>query len=483
MRSFNLRTAARYGMAMAVLGGVSLASAKANAGDVQTGGSSGATGGANTSVGNAALKFEQTKGMPTSIQTGFKGPPFAKINVGIDIDPVQNGGPLYTIDMPKGAQVQASWGTDKQILLKALNGSQTDGLVNVRHTLTPSIDFKFSGFGLSATFSYNANSLVNKIPGSRWAFDSKATQQFAPWGFAGVDTKLNAPDVASSTLFSMGMESLPDFVSNNVTGSFGVRATTKPTFTYKTSKISLSGAASGLTAIGSEITVPAVDGDYMELMAAAEGEMTVKGALSIQPFVHIDTILDELNLNSDFGIDVMSFDYTTPAQKVNFQTSLVHIPMPNVHAPARGVDIGDVKVGETETKTVAIENSGEKEAVMKFKSSDSAFSVTSETVTVPPKSKYDLKVKFSPDNANPASAEITISSSDADSPEQTFKVGANGADVGADPEDGDGDLPQGGADSGCGCKTAGSSSIPSWAGLGLAGLGAVVLFRRRRNAA
>ncbi len=77
------------------------------------------------------------------------------------------GGPLFTVDMPKGANVEASWGTDKKILLKAQTGSQSDGLVTVRHTLTPAADIKISGFGLSATFTYDANKLLNLLPGAR----------------------------------------------------------------------------------------------------------------------------------------------------------------------------------------------------------------------------------------------------------------------------------------------------------------------------
>lgn len=475
MRSITLRcSAARLGMMVAAFAGIALGATEAKAADGV---------GVNTSTGNVALHFEQTKGMPTSIETGFLGPSFAKINVGIDIDPVTDGGPLYTIDMPKGAQVLASWGTDKKILIKAQNGSATDGLVNVHHTLTPKVDFKFSGFGLNATFTYNATDLVNKIPGSRFAYDSKASQHFAPWGFAGADTKV-APDLTNSVLFSMDMNVLPDFVSNNITGSFGVEATTEPTFTYKTTKIALSGVATPITPGATEITIPAVDGDYMELMTAVEGEMTVKGSLNVRPFVHIDTILDQYNINADFGIDAMKFDYTVPAQKVNYQTVVVHIPMPNVRVPSGGVDIGSVQAGSSKSKTITIENTGEKEALMKFKSSDPQFSVPGDTITVPAKSKYDLKVTFSPDGSNAASADITVMSSDADSPEQTFKVGANGADVG-DKASNDEDSPsKPSSDSGCGCKTAGTtSSIPSWAGLGLAGLGAVVLFRRRRNAA
>jgi MYXO-CTERM domain-containing protein len=136
-----------------------------------------------------------------------------------------------------------------------------------------------------------------------------------------------------------------------------------------------------------------------------------------------------------------------------------------------------VKAGSKATKTIEIENSGEQEATMTFQTSNPEFSVPAGIVTVPPKSTYELTVEFRPSSAGPAIADIKVVSSDPDSPEQVFKIGANGADVGAPPEDDDGG-PN--ADSGCGCKTAGTSStIPSWAGMGLLALGATVLVRRR----
>jgi MYXO-CTERM domain-containing protein len=484
MRAHTVR-AIRVGMMTAVSAGLMLVTAQAHAGDVETGNTGGApaTAKPNSSIGSAALKYEQTKGLPTSIETGFKGPDFAQVNVGIKIDPVTNGGPLYTIDMPKGANIEASWGTDKKIVLKPMPGIQTDGLVTVRHTLTPSIDFKFSGFGLTAQFGFDATSIVNKLPGARFAYDSKQQQPFAPWGFTAIDTVLNAPDMARATLFSIQMSKLPEFVNKNVEGFFGVRASTKPTFSYKTTKIVITGADGEIKDAAGELTVPAVDGDYMEVMTSVEGEMAVKGSIGIQPFVHLDRIL-KIALDTDLGIDVFNKDYTVPNQLVQFQAAIVHIPMPNVHVPAKGIDVGEVNVGGNASKTIEIENSGEKEASMSFKSSDKQFVVTNETVTVPAKGKYELVVKFSPDNANAASSEITVQSSDPDSPTQMFRIGANGADVGDDKDDKDDPARSGPkADDGCGCKTAGtSSSLPNWAGFGLLGLGAVVLFRRRRAA-
>ena len=54
---------------------------------------------------------------------------------------------------------------------------------------------------------------MNKIPGAKFAYDSKQVQQFAPWGFTAVDTKLNAPDLANAVLFSMPFSSFPDIVA------------------------------------------------------------------------------------------------------------------------------------------------------------------------------------------------------------------------------------------------------------------------------
>ena len=219
------------------------------------------------------------------------GPSIVQANVGIKIGPrVVDGGPLYIVDMPKGANVAANWGTDKKIILKPQTGASTDGLVTVRHTLTPSIDLVFSAFGLNASFSYNADSLINKIPGARFNYDSKAFAAVRPWGFIAVAAKLSAPDLSNAQLFQMDMSQLPDFVSSNVTGFFGVRAVTEPTFTYKTTKISISGADGAIADANGQVIVDAVDGDYLEVMTAVEGSMDVAGGMSVQPFVHLDSV-------------------------------------------------------------------------------------------------------------------------------------------------------------------------------------------------
>ena len=477
-----LRNSVRFGMMMAAFGTTFVAT-QAHA---DTAGAPAAAG-ANSSTGSAALKYESTGGLDTTIDTGFLGPAIAQVRALIKIDPVKDAGPLYTVEMPKGAVVNATWAGDKKIVLTAANGSQTDGTVKVRHTLTPSLELKVSAFGLNASFAFDATKIANKLPGAKFNYNSPATQAFAPWGFTVVDTKLNAPALENSKLFEMPFSSFGDILdAEDWAGSIGVRAVTKPTFSYKTTQVMISGSNEPITAIAGQAVLDAVDGDFMEVMASVEGEMKVAGSMDVKPFV---AITKAFGYNFSTAIDITAYSkaYTVPTAKVSYQSTIVHIPLPNVHAPTAGVDLGAVKAGGSATKTVTIDNSGEMAAELTFKTSDPQFEVPGGSITVAPKSKYELQLKFNPANAGAASADISVLSNDPDAPTQTFKIGANGADVGGDSEgDSKGGLPgsEPSADSGCGCKTAGTTtSTGGWAGIGLLALGITVAARRRRNSA
>ena len=164
----------------------------------------------------------------------------------------------------------------------------------------------------------------------------------------------------------------------------------------------LSGSNTPITTGAGESVMDATDGDFMELMAQVEGTMDVAGTMDIQPFVSMSKVFG-YNFSTTIGINAYSKAYTVPTSKVAFQSTIVHIPLPNVHAPKEGVDLGDVKAGGSATKTVTIENTGEMAATMNFKSSDPQFTVPGGSITVAPKSKYDLQVKFASANAGAAS--------------------------------------------------------------------------------
>jgi MYXO-CTERM domain-containing protein len=483
----SLRTAFRMGFTMAAGLGVALTANAAHA-DVEVGGSGGSRGGETTSTGTAELKYEHTEALDTTIDTGFKEVTLFGQTVGVRglvaIEPVKDGGPLYTIDMPKGALVEASWGNDKKFVFRTATGARADGVMKVRHSLAPTVQFRIKLSeqfgGATTTMTFDASSLVTKLPGSRFAYDSAAQQEFAPWGFQGVETVLSAPNLDAARLLALNFSQLPEAVANKVKGDFSINATTKPTFSYRTTKVYLNGAGE-LSDAGDEITMDAQDGDYLDLMANAEGEVTASGELQLRPRVKVTEALGynipDIDVEIPKGVDT---PYTITANTVVFQSVLVHIPLPNVKAPTKGVDLGAVKAGSSATSTITIENTGEMAATMRFDSSDAQFTVPEGSVTVPPKGSYDLVVQANLETSGPALSEIRVLSNDPDSPEQMFKIGANGADVGADDELLPGAGP--GVDSGCGCKTAGSTStLPSWAGMGLAGLGALVFARRRKT--
>ena len=281
-----LRSAFRFTMMMAAATGVTFAASQAHAD------TAGSNGGPNSSTGTAALKFDMAQGLDTSIDTGFLGPKVAQVRAVVKIDPVKDGGPLYSINMPKGAVVEASWAGDKKIVLKAANGSQTDGTVTVRHTLTPSLELKVTAFGLTAQFGFDATKLVNKIPGANFAYDSKATQPFAPWGFTKVDTKLNAPDLANSVLFSRRSRTSRDRDVSSTRPSGTATSASAPRRSRRSRtrpRRSCSPARTRrITTIAGESVLDVTDGDFMEVMAQVEGQMNVAGTMDIQPFVSTD---------------------------------------------------------------------------------------------------------------------------------------------------------------------------------------------------
>jgi MYXO-CTERM domain-containing protein len=440
------------------------------------------------STGDTKLHYESKDRLPTSIDTGYYGPSALQVRAYMAIDPVKGGGPVYSIDMPRGAVVQAAWPDTENLSLKVASGAQTDGTFKVQHTLTPNLEIKVSILGINASYNLDATRFINYIPGAKFNYNSLGVAQFAPWGFGGVSATVTGPDLANSRLFAMDFSDLPlpDIVNDNLQGQFSVNATTRPTFTYKTTKVTIGGST--ISAESGEAKVKIVDGDYMEVPAAVEGELTFKGSLDLSVAVTLTHIINQ-NINLTLPFKVFSFNYDSgkDAQgnmkpiKVVYPNTMVHIPLPNVKAPTTAVDLGFQKGSAAIEKTIQIANTGELGATLSFESSDPQFTVPSGQIKVGPASRYDLKIGFK-GNGGPASAKITVKSNDPDSPTQEFTVNANGAsggDKGGDPTS---DGPGGGGqtDSGCGCRTT-NASAPEYAGFALLGLGAAAFVRRRRK--
>ncbi len=437
------------------------------------------------SVGTAAMKYESRRSLGTTIETPWiPSSGMVQVKALVSVDPVSGTAPLYTVDMTRGAVLEATWAEKGMLSLKASSGSQSDGALKVHHTLTPDVQVHVKLGSFDEMYTFSAASLLQKIKGSHFNYESQGQAAFAPWGFGSGTAQVQGPGISDSLLFSMGFDALPAIVSDNVAGTFGISATTNPSFTYKTTKVSFSGADVSVATEHDAAKVPVTDGDFQELYAQVEGQITVAGELDLVPSATV-TRIGNTNVNTTIDYTVLKQPYTAPAEKVIFQSTLVHIALPNVHMPEKAVDFGDVKVGNEQDGKATIQNTGELGAKFTAKSSDAQFVVETKEVRIGSKQSTDLQITFKPAAAGPVSADITITSNDPDSPVQSFKVTANGGDGSGSIHNGAAgdDTPTGGA-GGCGCKTAGaplgvSSGSGSLGGLLLA-LGLVLRRKSRR---
>lgn len=436
---------------------------------------------ANASVGTTSLHAEVKERLGTEIDSGWMDKGLIKVRTRFTIDPTQ-GEPLLSVDMPEGAKVEASWNEPGYINLKPVTGERASGTAKVHFTLVPSLEASIYGVSVA----YNASQLINMLPGGSFNFDAQKSGPISPWGFAGASVQTPGPALDKSTIFALPFSSLG--VSTGIAeGTLSVQATTSPTFRFVTKEVRLDG--NGVTTEGGVAKVPVIDGDAMDVVALVNGELSFTGDLDIRPVVKVDSV----DGYPTFGLVKFSFSavkkaYSGAPTVVSFAPQTIHIPLPNVKVPPTAIGLGDVKAGGKAEKSITIDSTGELGAVLTFESSDPQFKVPTGEVRVPSKGAYDLKVLFTPDSDGPASATITVRSNDPDSPEQSFKIGANGASLeddedgpqkGQRPGEGVPELPDPGGSEGCSAAPNGLNG--SAAGTFAIGLAAVMIARGRRR--
>ncbi len=433
----------------------------------------------NRSRGQGSLKWET--------RTAIQGPTSSKIGgstlsveVGADLDPVKDTSKaLLSVDMSKNVVLEAVWNDDKFIDLVVIDTSQTDGAFKVLHTLAPHMKIYVDAFGFKLTYDYNAVDLIDYIPGSNWAYEGKGQTEFAPWGFDHAVVKVIAPKLADAQLFSMPIPAIGG--STPLTGTFGLNATTEPTFDYATTSAVLMGGDAILQK-GGKWRIPTTDADYLEVPAVVKGEISYKGSLLVRPSVTI-TKIGNFTLPFALELDVPQAGVDLPYQSVDrkgipveFPSTMFHIPLPNLKA-AKKLDVGSAELGRSVAASAEITNTGEMDASAKYESSDPQFTVAKTNEVVAKKGKTSLEIRFTPTAAGPQSAEIKVVSNDPNEPTQIIKVTGNGTPRAEEPEVPI-DPPPG--PEGCGCRTVPSSNNGVAVIAGALALGALSLRRRRR---
>ena len=417
-----------------------------------------------------------------------------QVSVSMDLAayPTPSTEPLWLVDMARTAVVDARWPSTKNFDLTLATSKTMDGTFKVSHTLIPAVRVYASLLGFTKEWNYDASRFITENA-ANFNYKATSTVQFLPWAFDTLVTNVvPAPSLTTTALLNV---KLINDGNNNV--DLGLAATTTPTFTYKTTKVTLLGATP-ITPASKTGTLPMQDADFLLLDADVEGEITVIGELTAAPYVSITKIagfpvpggLGVLNLTSALNAPKKAYAATPPVA-VQFPRVKIRVPLPNLKAP-KSLDVGTAQVGAKVEKAATIKNTGELGAQMTFESSDPQFTVVAKADSKP-KVDYALAVVFTPTKEGAQSATITVKSNDPDQPSQTIAVNAKGTAVPvvappaeappATPAETPADEPFAGqVDDGCGCRTApASSSSAALAGLAL--LGALVVRRRRSNVA
>ena len=454
------------------------------------------------SSGEAALKTTSRMRLATTIDTGWipscpggavhcsKYPIQVRADLAFDA-PDNAAESLYAIDMAHGAVVDATWPDKEFITLNLFSGGRTDGTFKVAHTLVPNVSL-YVGPILNQEFDLNATDLLKQVPGAHFDYDAANTVKFAPWSFGGTPLEVKGPALSKSQLFSTALSDLP-VIGGLVDGTLGISVATSPTFTYKTTKVTLVGADAAITRADGVAKIKSQNQDFLELVAKVEGTISFVGEMEVRPTVTLSQI-SSVPLPSPLTLPIgavasKAYDSGGAPILVVFPNQTIHIPLPNVFVPTEAIDFGTVKAGTQAEKSISIGNTGELGAVLRFESSDAQFSFASASALTGPKSKHDLVVRFSPVAVGEATATITVKSNDPDAPVQTFKVngsssaqgGTGATSDGASNGAGDPATPSAmpGSESGCGCRVA-SPTRGDLAGFGLLGFAVVAFVRRRR---
>jgi MYXO-CTERM domain-containing protein len=444
----------------------------------------------------AKLRLEGRDALHTSIDTGWmpscdngvehcnKG---LQVRASIALSAGVRGGSLFAAELAQSAVVKASWEDPRYVMLGLESLPSADSSISITHTLIPQAEL-FVDIGIfEQGYVFPADRLMNLAPGARYSWTMSGAAKFSGWAFEGAQIPVAAPALADSKLFSVDFAQMPDIFEKIASGSVAIHARTSPTYTFKTTKVTIGGKDMTRGSLA-QFPMPEGSYDFLEMPATIEAELSAKGEIEVMPSATLAR-LGDMNFNPPTTITFSSVKvtkaYDAPPQKYVFQDKTIRIPIPNVRRPLEGLD-GEASLGSRGTVPALMENTGEAAAQVWLESTDPRFIVPKGPITIAPKSKGALSIQFEPTEEGEVQASILAKTNDPDMPELTFSVRATGV-VGAlgGP---DGKKPAAGAgenvESGCGCKAAGgkTSSGASYAGLGLAALGLAAFARRRRCA-
>ncbi len=325
-------------------------------------------------------------------------------------------------------------------------------------------------------------------------FHTKGSTTFMPWAFAPNGAQANGI-TNEVTLFDVNLLALAGIPSQISSGGVSLDVKAELSATYTTDRIQIDPVGANELPIQSETgtTYRAFPGGgFVEYDVWPEGTVHYDGTLHLIPAFYIKVLGQKLS------IPITDFPVTMPLadQAFVFDPVRVHVPLPDIaEITDPMLDFGEVNVGSSKLRTLSLSNIGEAKArATGFidAAMQSTFKLTAPSTLIDPGQNDDVKITFTPQKAGLFETDLTLVTNDPDYRFIKVKLrglGAGGGspvptdDAGAPEAGTPGAQPSANEHGGCGCRTAGGRNAPGgWLWFGFAGVGVLLIGRRRRRA-
>ena len=359
----------------------------------------------------------------------------------------------------------------------------------------PGTGYLSSNYGLEVRLYFRFNV---RVAGVRYTFEDEIDIPFIPMDLRSFDETgwdpflfpPAAPAMVSDAtedieLVSVGLGSIVSIPG--VDGGLRVDANLELDTFYQTLRIVMDDGDSPTITMPEGVSTLAPLGATADYGAAREVLIRPEGILDyILRLNFIPTIfLDVLGTGFSFPVATLPIELADLEDDVIFDDVRVRVPLPDVDIRPRMIDFGDVRVGETASETLIVNNDGEAELEVLFDPIPDGFIAPATLVTLPPGSTELVELACAPTEEGPMAGMLIANTNDPDSPAVLVQLRCNGR-VPPAPDLGPADMfvgsdagdPGGVAGGACGCRTAGTRATRAPLALGLLGL---LLFVRRRR--
>jgi hypothetical protein len=228
-------------------------------------------------------------------------------------------------------------------------------------------------------------------------------------------------------------------------------------------------------------------GPFVEYQPVLEGVLSYRGTVRVYPGLYVSLAGRRWSLNlAELPIRLGPFPRT-----VRTAPSVARLSLPDLSVGTDTVDFGEVPVGTTAERSIAVRNDGEGLGAILGVEHEGPFAASVGTVSLPPRSRGTVVATFTPVRPGYAQGFVVVRGNDPDTPRLRLLARGTGVSVAmVNPPDDAGVPSDAGVvgdggdvlttldDGGCGCRAAGTGTRGAG---GLWALGLLLLRAPRRR--